>query len=72
MFFKHCKDVTNNETQRTYAAEDAIKGLEADHVVVVSFDGNFSKQELYVSASRARRTLTIIAPPQTGQLLDLA
>ena len=49
-----------------------IKGLEADHVVVVSFDGDFSKQELYVSASRARRTLTIIAPPQTGQLLDLA
>jgi len=49
-----------------------IKGLEADHVVIVSFDGDFSKQELYVSASRARRTLTIIAPPQTGQLLDLA
>jgi len=49
-----------------------IKGLEADHVVVISFDGDFSKQELYVAASRARRTLTIIASPQTGQLLGLA
>ena len=48
-----------------------IKGLEADHVVVVSFDGDFSKQELYVAASRARRTLTIIASPAVGGIVDL-
>lgn len=48
-----------------------IKGLEADHVVVVSFDGDFSKQELYVAASRARQTLTIIASPTVGNFLDL-
>lgn len=47
-----------------------IKGLEADYVVVVSFDGDFSKQELYVAASRARRNLTIIGSKHTGQLLD--
>ena len=49
-----------------------IKGLEADHVVVVGFDGDFLAQELYVAASRARQNLTIIASPQTGQLLGLA
>ena len=49
-----------------------IKGLEADHVVVVGFDGDFLTQELYVAASRARQNLTIIASPQTGQLLGLA
>ena len=48
-----------------------IKGLEADHVVVVGFDGGFSKQELYVAASRARRTLTIIASPAVGGLVGL-
>ena len=48
-----------------------IKGLEADHVVVVGFDGDYLVQELYVAASRARRTLTIIAPPQTGRFLNL-
>ena len=48
-----------------------IKGLEADHVVVVGFDGDFLAQELYVAASRARQNLTIIASPQTGQLLGL-
>ena len=49
-----------------------IKGLEADHVVVVGFDGDFLAQELYVAASRARRTLTIIASPTVGGLLGLA
>ena len=49
-----------------------IKGLEADHVVVVGFDGDFLAQELYVAASRARRTLTIIASPAVGGLLGLA
>ena len=49
-----------------------IKGLEADHVVVVGFDDDFLKQELYVAASRARITLTIIASPTVGDLLGLA
>lgn len=48
-----------------------IKGLEADHVVVVGFDGDYSKQELYVAASRARRTVTLIAAPAVGRLLGL-
>lgn len=49
-----------------------IKGLEADHVVVVGFDGDYLVQELYVAASRARRTLTIIASPAVGKLIGLA
>ncbi len=49
-----------------------IKGLEADHVIVVGFDGNFLVQELYVAASRARRTLTIIASRAVGELVGLA
>ena len=49
-----------------------IKGLEADHVVVVGFDGDYLVQELYVAASRARRTLTIIASPAVGGLVGLA
>ncbi len=48
-----------------------IKGLEADHVVVVGFDSDYQVQELYVAASRARRTLTIIASPAVGGLLGL-
>ncbi len=49
-----------------------IKGLEADHVVVVGFDGDYLVQELYVAASRARITLTIIASPAVGGLVGLA
>lgn len=58
----------NNVACETYRR---VKGLEADHVAIVSFDGNFDAQELYVAASRARSTLTIIAPTQTGKLVDL-
>ena len=48
-----------------------VKGLEADHVAIVSFDGTFDAQELYVAASRARSTLTIIAPTETGRKFSL-
>lgn len=58
----------NNVACETYRR---VKGLEADHVAIVSFDGAFDAQELYVAASRARATLTIIAPTQTGMLVDL-
>jgi len=58
----------NNVACETYKR---VKGLEADHVAIVSFDGTFDTQELYVAASRARSTLTIIAPPQTGKLIEL-
>lgn len=58
----------NNVACETYRR---VKGLEADHVAIVSFDGTFNAQELYVAASRARSTLTIIAPVQTGKLIEL-
>lgn len=48
-----------------------IKGLEADHIVVVAFDGDLVPQELYVAASRARSTLAIIASPRIGEYLNL-
>ena len=59
----------NNIACETYKR---IKGLEADHVAIVSFDGTFDTQELYVAASRARSTLTIIAPVETISLLGLS
>ena len=48
-----------------------IKGLEADHIVVVAFDGDLIPQELYVAASRARSSLAIIASPRIGEYLGL-
>lgn len=59
----------NNVTWETYKR---IEGLEADHVAIVSFDGTFETQELYVAASRDRSTLTIIAPIETVSLLGLS
>ena len=50
-----------------------IKGLEYDHVILVAFDPdkNVSDELLYVGASRAVMSLTIIGPLAVGDRLDI-
>ncbi len=50
-----------------------IKGLEYDHVVLVAYDpdNDVSDELLYVGASRAVMSLTIIGPPAVGRRLDI-
>ncbi len=51
-----------------------IKGLEYDHVILVVHDpdGPVSDELLYVGASRATMSLTVIGPPEVGERLGLA
>ncbi len=50
-----------------------IKGLEYDHVILVVHDpeGEVADELVYVGASRATMSLTIIGPPEVGAGIDL-
>jgi hypothetical protein len=50
-----------------------IKGLEYDHVILVVHDpdGPISDELLYVGASRAVMSLTVIGPPEVGDRLGI-
>jgi len=49
-----------------------VKGLEYDHVILVIHDDQVRDELLYVGASRAVMSLTIIGPPGVGERLGLA
>jgi hypothetical protein len=51
-----------------------IKGLEYDHVILVAYDpdGEVTDELLYVGASRAVMSLTVIGPASVGERLDIA
>ena len=51
-----------------------IKGLEYDHVILVAHDPDKRVPDdlLYVGASRAVMSLTVIGPPEIGTRLDIA
>jgi len=51
-----------------------IKGLEYDHVILVAHDpdGPVADELLYVGASRAVMSLTVIGPATVGERLDIA
>jgi hypothetical protein len=49
-----------------------VKGLEYDHVILVAHDDHVSDELLYVGASRAVMSLTVIGPSTIGQRMGLS